>query len=117
MTEKFRLDQGAMQTMLIKLGVAGDDLAGALTSLNGAMERYEGCWGEDKTGKKFAEGYVESASGTRDTLGQVPTSMHDAAEGIKAAISQFTTLDEDNAALFDQQLAESMQQQEDGQGS
>ncbi|WIX98210.1 hypothetical protein QRX60_29545 [Amycolatopsis mongoliensis] len=118
MTGEFRLDPAGMREMLNKLGAKGGDLSAALTQLNIALDRYDGCWGEDKAGKKFAEGYVDNGNGTRDALKEVPTSVSDATEGIKSAIAQFQGLDEDNAKLFDQQLADSMQQQEgDGQGN
>ncbi|KFU75674.1 Uncharacterized conserved protein YukE [Amycolatopsis lurida] len=112
MTDEFRLDPDGMRDVIKRLGASGDDFAAALTNLTAAMDRYDGCWGEDKAGEKFAESYVENADGTRDTLKDLPSSMRDAAKGIHDAMVQFQGLDEDNAKLFDQQLAESMQQQE-----
>lgn len=112
MTGQFRLDPAGMQEMLKNLGASGDDLTAALTALKTAVDRYDGCWGEDKSGKKFAEGYTDSATGTLDTLKEVPGSVSDAVEGINSAITQFEALDQDNAKLFDHQLADSMQEQE-----
>lgn len=112
MADKFRLDQAGVEAMLRRLGSAGDDFKESVTNLGEAMDRYEGCWGEDKAGKKFAGSYVENATEVKSNFDDVPGNLEDAGEGIRHASGEFKGLDEENAKRFDQQLADSMQQEE-----
>ena len=56
---------------------------------------------------------MDNADGVRDALKDLPAGVSDATQGIGAAIAEFQGLDEENAELFDRQLAESMQQEQD----
>jgi uncharacterized protein YukE len=112
MADQFRLDPGAVHDMVTKLGTANSDFAQAVTNLESILNRYDGCWGADKAGKKFAEGYVENARQVREGLHSLPGNVRTLAEGISATVGEFHDLDQANAKQFDHQLAESMRQQE-----
>ncbi|MEV7043868.1 hypothetical protein [Amycolatopsis sp. NPDC051061] len=112
MADRFRLDPAAVQDMVTKLGTASSGFSEAVAELERTLDRYDGCWGDDKAGKKFAEGYVENARQVRDGLRDVPGSVDKLTEGITFTVGEFQGLDEDNAKQYDHQIAESMDDKE-----
>ncbi|RSN07962.1 hypothetical protein DMC63_34450 [Streptomyces sp. WAC 05977] len=112
MADKFRLDPAGMQEMLAKLRSENSDFSAALTQLNHTLDRYEGCWGEDKAGKQFADGYVKNATDVRKGLGDISKGVGELSDGVNTTVGEFRDLDEANAKTFDHRLAESMQQQQ-----
>ncbi|MEU3766175.1 hypothetical protein AB0E55_14045 [Amycolatopsis keratiniphila] len=111
MADKFRLDPAGMQEMLVRLRSGNADFLAALTELNHTLDRYEGCWGEDKAGKQFADGYVKNARDVRKGLGDISKGVGDLSDGVNTTVGEFRDLDEENAKTFDHGLAESMRQQ------
>jgi uncharacterized protein YukE len=113
MADQFRLDPTAVREMVQKLGTASSDFSEAVAKLEHTLDRYDGCWGDDKAGKKFAQGYVENARQVRQGLHDLPKNVHELGEGITSTVTEFQGLDQDNAKQYDHQLAESVHQQDD----
>ncbi|WP_370942211.1 WXG100 family type VII secretion target [Amycolatopsis sp. cg5] len=114
MADEFRLDPAGVQDTVSKLGGATEDLRDALAKLTSTLDRYEGCWGEDKAGKQFAQGYVSNANSVCDGSKDVATNADNFSSQIKDAVVQFQDLDEENAERFDKQLADSLEDKKDG---
>ncbi|KZB88403.1 WXG100 family type VII secretion target [Amycolatopsis regifaucium] len=112
MADEFRLDPSGMQDMLSRLRSDNAEFSDAVTRLNQTLDRYHGCWGEDKAGKKFAEGYVDNANDVRTGLGDLSKGVGELADGVATTVGDFRDLDEANAKTFDHQLAEALQQQQ-----
>ncbi|QKV74009.1 hypothetical protein [Amycolatopsis sp. Hca4] len=112
MADQFRLDPAAAREVVAKLGAAGADFADAVAKLEHVLDRYDGCWGEDKAGKKFAEGYVENAQKIRQGLHDLPGNVRELGDGITSTVTGFQDLDEANAKQYDHQLADAVHQQE-----
>ncbi|WP_410586385.1 WXG100 family type VII secretion target [Amycolatopsis sp. lyj-23] len=113
MADKFRLDPAGTRDEMAKLDGSIKDFSDALGPLSATLQRYDGCWGGDKAGKKFAEGYVENAKHLGESLSGVAHGTHDLADGIRATVDEFQGLDEDNSKVFDHQLAEAIKQEEE----
>ncbi|EME54940.1 WXG100 family type VII secretion target [Amycolatopsis decaplanina] len=113
MAEEFRLDTTGMREMVARLRSGNADFAAAVSALNQTLNRYDGCWGDDKAGRKFAEGYVKNANDVREGLGELSNGVVDLSDGVTTTVTDFGDLDEANAKTFDHRLAEALQQQKD----
>ncbi|WP_410604745.1 hypothetical protein [Amycolatopsis sp. lyj-90] len=113
MADKFKLDPSGVQDMLNKLKSDNEDFVAAVKKLGATLDRYEGCWGDDKAGKKFAEGYVGNANSTREAQKNAGESVEDTVDGVGSAVEEFKDLDESNAKLFDVDLADWMREQKE----
>ncbi|GAB3733687.1 hypothetical protein GCM10027598_58530 [Amycolatopsis oliviviridis] len=108
MAEQFRIDPDGVRQATAGLASVTSDLMAALGALNGTLDQYEGCWGDDEIGKKFAGGYKGDSEGARQTLGQLTEGLGETVTGVNKTVDEFVGLDEDNAKAFDQQLGEEM---------
>ncbi|MFE5567895.1 WXG100 family type VII secretion target [Amycolatopsis japonica] len=111
MADKFRLDPVAMREMVARMRFENNEFTDAVRKLNDTMTRYDGCWGQDKTGKKFAEGYVKNANDVQKGLVDVYKGVDDLSDGVIETVDEFRGLDELNANEFDHQLGEDLRQQ------
>ncbi|MFC3456278.1 hypothetical protein, partial [Amycolatopsis speibonae] len=83
-------------------------LRDALVALNGVLDQYEGCWGDDEIGKQFEKGYKADADGSRVALGDMHEGVDKTVASVDKAVTEFVGLDEDNAKAFDHLLGESV---------
>jgi uncharacterized protein YukE len=110
MVDKFRMDYSGMRDVLGKLDSANVTFSAALNTLSSTLESFDGCWGDDKAGKKFEEGYKGNADEVQGTMRDVSGQLNDSVGNIDSAIGEFQGLDEENAKLYDEQLGDSLEE-------
>lgn len=59
-----------------------DHLKGIFDALNSKLQAEGKCWGNDKTGKQFAEGYETPATNMLKSFGDVGKGLHGIKEGV-----------------------------------
>ena len=116
MAEEFRLDSAGMQDMLGRLKFDNADFSAGMDNLNRVLERFDGCWGNDKAGQMIAKGYVPNAKDVQKGVNDLSTGVGEMSDGVSGTVNDFRDLDEDNARAFDSQLGEAIREKKENPG-
>jgi uncharacterized protein YukE len=101
-TENFRIDADGVSSATGKLRDAGDALGSAFDTLKQVLDEHDGCWGNDDTGKSFAEGYKPAADKARTGADSAVQGISSIADSVDHSAEEFENTDADNAAAMDQ---------------
>ncbi|MGW5556452.1 WXG100 family type VII secretion target [Micromonospora sp. NPDC003944] len=95
MSEITSADVPGVRGMADRLGTSGQRLGEALTALQRDLDAVYGCWGDDASGKAFANNYVGPAdqqladiSSTVETLGAVADNLRFIADAFQQLDAQ-----------------------------
>ncbi|MFC8722923.1 hypothetical protein [Kitasatospora sp. NPDC057198] len=99
----FRVDPDQYRAAVTPMLAAADQLADVYRSLNAYLPSLEAQdpWGNDESGKKFAEGdlgYVKISHSTMTLLKSLPDGLKNIAEGLKRMADSYQNADENTVA-------------------
>jgi uncharacterized protein YukE len=95
--DKTRIDLELARHENRRLRQIGTRFGEAVGNLRGDTERYEGCWGGDKFGKAFGEGYKPNADQTLTSADTVNKGVGDVADAVDKTVTDFDTTDKNNS--------------------
>ncbi|MFD9697999.1 WXG100 family type VII secretion target [Lentzea sp. NPDC059081] len=95
---RFRLDPALVQSAVAQVTEAGEAVTAALAKLNGVLDHFDGCWGDDDIGKAFEQKYRTPSTTTRKDAEGTTGAITGAAAHLADASRNFQQLDEESAA-------------------
>jgi hypothetical protein len=91
------VDLHAARAAIQKIVDSLDDLSSGFDKLHSTLEDRSGCWGEDETGKKFAEKYLPGYDKYMEQFGQFRDKLKTAADDAFKVPQQLAEQDAENA--------------------
>lgn len=93
MSEITSADVPGVRGIADRLGVGGDHAGDALKTLQRGLDAVYGCWGDDASGKSFANNYVRSAEQQLADIATMAETVGAVAENLRLIADAFQQLD------------------------
>lgn len=80
-----------------RLRQLGTHFMASVEKMRSTAQHYDGCWGGDKFGKAFADGYVPNSTETLKNISTFGKNVDGTADQIEQALTEFEKTDQGNA--------------------
>lgn len=103
MADDFYLDENGVLGVADGMRRTGDALSSSFNSVNDALNKDVGCWGNDEIGKSFEQNYWANATKMLDSYRPAGQDLIDGANNMARTARDLASVDLENAKWLDSQ--------------
>jgi PE family protein len=97
MSDGITIDTDVIRSQASNFANAGSGLSALANKLGAAILVYDGCWGNDDTGKQIAGQYLPVASDIQTSIGNMADTVNSFSDGLNTAADAYDSAEEGNS--------------------